>query len=462
MASPGPKAIGYLELNIDGFDKAIKSAKNILGGLAAGFAAFKVGEFFKDGIKDAIDFGKEMQNASRTMAGFDPGNILLIQKALEKTGMGAQEAQGHIDDFIKSGRDISEIFMGADNYASALKDASKDYGAQADVLTRSGKDLQTVWNTIEAISSKVRTFFLTMTEQFVKPLQVALDYINEIDLAEIGSSFGKAIGTAATTILGIFKNGDIINALKGGIEYAFYAGIDILMTGFKKAIAFFSAAMDSISGSFRESFFADDMITLMKDVFKGLGEIISASILKAVSEAASALGMTGAGETLNTSSDQDFNASKNHFNSVSNIIHDTDFLKAGSDSSRAIKAGVDAASKVNLGQSDAGLKAKATWETMREMIEKGFSTGIEMEKNAGKGEKAPKILTNLNTSSGGRYVIADNLAKVGGGGGYLKVGMTLSERTAVEQLKAQKQSEKTLQAIQKNTEPRTRPVTLAR
>jgi hypothetical protein len=461
MASPGPKAIGYLELNIDGFDKAIKSAKNLLGGLAAGFAGFKVGEFFKDGIKDAIDFGKEMQNASRIMAGFDPGYILLVQKALENTGMGAQEAQGHINDFIKSGRDISEIFMGADNYAAALKDASTDFGAQAGVLTRSGKDLQTVWNTIGSISSKVRTFFLTMTEQFVKPLQVALDYINEIDLSEIGSSFGKAIGTAATTIIGIFKNGDIINALKAGIEYAFYAGIDILMTGFQKCIAFFNAAMESISESFRKSFFADDMITLMKDVFKGLGEIISSAILKSVSAAASALGMTGAGETLNTSSAQDFNASKNHFNSVSNIIHDTDFLKAGFDSADAIKAGFDAASKVNLGQSESGLKAKETWNTMREMIEKGFSTGIEMEKNAGKGEKPPKVVSDFNTS-GGRYVIADNLAKVGGGGGYLKVALTLSERTAIEQLKAQQQSEKTLQAIQKNTESKPQPVTLAR
>jgi len=96
-----------------------------------------------------------------------------------------------------------------------------------------------------------------------------------------------------------------------------------------------------------------------------------------------------------------------------------------------------------------------------DVIGRAITTAQEMGDKAGQGEKAPKILSNLNTS-GGRYVIADNLAKVGGGGGYLKVGMTLSERTAVEQLKAQKQSEKTLQAIQKNTEPRTRPVTLAR
>jgi len=96
-----------------------------------------------------------------------------------------------------------------------------------------------------------------------------------------------------------------------------------------------------------------------------------------------------------------------------------------------------------------------------DVIARAIATAKEMGGKAGEGEKAPKILSDLNTK-GGRYVIADNLAKVGGGGGYLNVGMSLSERTAVEQLKAQQQSEKTLQAIKKNTESKPQPVTLAR
>ena len=131
------KATAYLDLNIAGFDQAIKTAKNLMIGLGATFATYKVGSFFKDGIKDAIDFGKEMQSASRAMGGFDPGALLLTQKALEKVGMGAEEARGHIGDFISEGRDISQIFGGADNYAAALKSASRDYGSQADVLSRS-------------------------------------------------------------------------------------------------------------------------------------------------------------------------------------------------------------------------------------------------------------------------------------------------------------------------------------
>ena len=69
--STNAKATGFLELNINGFDQAIKTAKNLMMGLAATFGAYKLGEFFKDGIKDAIDFGKEMQSASKAMGGFD-------------------------------------------------------------------------------------------------------------------------------------------------------------------------------------------------------------------------------------------------------------------------------------------------------------------------------------------------------------------------------------------------------
>jgi hypothetical protein len=117
----GAKAVGYLELNIAGFDSALKTAKNLMVTFAAGFSAYKIGDFLKDGVKEAVNFGKEMQSASRAMGGFDPGALLLTQKALEKVGMGAEEARGHIGDFIREGRDVSQIFGGAENYARALK-----------------------------------------------------------------------------------------------------------------------------------------------------------------------------------------------------------------------------------------------------------------------------------------------------------------------------------------------------
>lgn len=545
MASPGPKAIGYLELNIDGFDKAIKSAKNLLGGLAAGFATFKVGEFFKDGIKDAIEFGKEMQNASRTMAGFDPGALLLVQKALEKTGMGAQEAQGHIDDFIKSGRDISEIFMGADNYAAALKDASKDYGRQADILTRSGKALQTVWNTIEAISGKVRTFFLAMTEQFVKPLQVALDYINQIDLGSIGAEFGKYIADAANILIGLFKNGDIYTALQLGLTLAFKESVNWLVGGLKYASDYAQGSMmEALSTAFDESvkflgsimdkFFNTDVIVQlgnaiiaawaysqakvyeilsefieyiragiiygvissfktslnliktvfssefwesMWDGFKDINIRIAAGLIDAITKAleylkqglpiaiqAAVEGMKnlfGAGSSMvgEIANEKSFSDIKNSSLVRADTTRGIAGLFEGIGDSSSKKA-APLIEKLKDAFTSSYQKAQISFQKgsvfdtdderakFADIIGRATATAQTMGGKAGNGNKAPNVLTNFSTNAGSRYVIADNLAKVGGGGGYLNVGMSLAQRDYMERQRARKANEETAKATQ--------------
>lgn len=64
-------ATGFLELNIAGFDKAIATAKKALVGLAGAFAVFKTVQFWKEGIKDAIDFGNAMFFASQKIRAFE-------------------------------------------------------------------------------------------------------------------------------------------------------------------------------------------------------------------------------------------------------------------------------------------------------------------------------------------------------------------------------------------------------
>lgn len=340
MAS-GAKAVGYLDLNITGFDKALSTAKNLMVTFAAGFTAYKIADFFKDGIKDAIDFGKEMQSASRAMGGFDPGALLLTQKALEKVGMGAEEARGHIGDFISQGRNLSEIFGGAEEYARALKSAAKDYGPTADVLSRAGEALQTVWNTLQSIGSRTREYFLSMTEQFINPLQVVLDYVNEIHLDQKGAAFGSAIAKAANVLFGLVKNGQVWEAMGKGIQFAFWGGIDVLITGLAKAAAFLSAAMQSVSESFGKSLFADDMISMLQTVFKGLGSIISSMILSAASNAAKAIGNDEAAYQYGEASKSKSETGKTLFEQAGIKLDDIDFGRAFGDVGKAIQAGKD-------------------------------------------------------------------------------------------------------------------------
>jgi hypothetical protein len=507
------KATAYLDLNIAGFDQAIKTAKNLLIGLGASFTAFKVGAFFKDGIKDAIDFGKEMQSASRAMGGFDPGALLITQKALEKAGMGAQEAQGHIGDFIREGRNISQIFGGSENYARALKSAAQDYGSQAGVLSRSAEKLQSVWNTMESIGSKVKTFFLTMTEQFVLPLQTALDYLNETDLAEVGRDFGKAISEAATTLLGIFKNGDIFEVTKLGMIIAFQESVNYLVGGINYVAGItgpmigkaFVAAMEFLSKAW-DFFFSSSTFEMVLDGFLGVASQFSAAMLEGINAVVKVFsaGMQTAISAIQESPEM------NKFAANLNAIYDgiTDgadydesynkYLAAGDEARKESKQEsfdeimkrtkgpisqdyidkVRGSGKELEGRSGEGFAQFAknlfpqggtgefkkgnvfdtteSGKRLQELIEKGFKTGTEMnessrEKHAGDEKGNKSVLTSFSGSSS--KVIADSLAKVGGGGGFLRAGMSLQERTQMQQLMAQKQGNAALAVIQKNTEP---------
>lgn len=98
---------------------------------------------------------------------------------------------------------------------------------------------------------------------------------------------------------------------------------------------------------------------------------------------------------------------------------------------------------------------------MQEIIANGFKVGTE---SAGKAQidnsSAPTkgVLTSFSGASS--KVIADSLAKVGGGGNFLRVGMTLSERTALDQLRAQREQVELQKVIAKNTSAEKKPVTM--
>tara|TARA_R110000868_G_scaffold59271_1_gene181953 strand:- start:3372 stop:4940 length:1569 start_codon:yes stop_codon:yes gene_type:complete len=513
--STNAKAVGYLELNIAGFDQALKTAKNLMVTFAAGFSAYKIGEFFKDGVKGAIDFGKEMQSASRAMGGFDPGALLLTQKALEKTGMGAQEAQGHIGDFIREGRNISEMFGGSENYARALKSASQDYGSQAGVLSRSAEKLQSVWNTMESVGSKVKTFFLTATEQFVLPLQTALDYLNRINLSKVGEDFGKAISDAATMLLGIFKNGDIFEVTKLGMTVAFQEGVNWLVGGinyvagitgpligkaFMKSIDFLRKAWDF--------FFSGSTFEMVVDGFLGVASQFSAAMLDGINTVVKVFsaGMQAAISSIQTS--PEMNKFAAHLNAIADGVSSqygdgynyddsyNKYLNAGKDAksdsfdeimnrtkgpiSQDFIDDVRGSGQELAGRGGEGFKQFAenlfpqggngefqkgnvfdtteSGKKLQDLIEKGFKTGTDMqdasrEKHAGD-EKGNKAVLNTFSGSSSK-VIADSLAKVGGGGGFLRQGQTLAEKSAMQTALATKQTAETLMAMRSDQKNKT-------
>lgn len=463
------KATGYLELNISGFDQALKTAKNLMATFAAGFAAYKIGDFFKDGIKDAINFGKEMKAAGDAMGGMDAGKLLLVQKAMEKTGVGAEEARGHISDFIREGRDLSGLFNSQEEFARGLKSATQDYGSQAEILTRSAKSLQSVWNTLESIGSKMRTFFMAMTEKFVGPLQKALDVLNQADLAGVGAAFGESIAKAIELLVGLFKNGDIFKVAQVGMTLAFKESVNALYEGFlfiyNTAIPMagkmlgdaFGKAVEFLANAI-EFIFSDEGLKSILDGFLGIAAKFTLSLLSGIDTVIRAMGagvayaIQGAvnavpGLKQLIGGNSDFQSFQEAFDATEGIIP-PETLKGLDDAAKELNGSfskafdnfVESQTKKTTETIDTKGKifdTESDKQQLGDILAKGIKTGqaVVATKRNDSGTKPAEFRGDPAKA------IADNLAKVGGGGNYVQVGMNLEQKRLFLQERATKATE---------------------
>jgi len=274
--STDAKAVGYLELNIAGFEQAIETAKKAFAGMIALFGAKKIEDFFVGGTKEAINFGNAMYFASQKLGGLDPGKILLVQKALQATyGLSGSDALNKLKEFQDAHRPIASAFGGEDKFAAAIQHANTVYGAQAKILDESADQFKKVYETMEEVGSKLQTFFLAATQEFLKPLQKVLDSLNTIDLSKAGKEFGDFIAKAFAYGVGLWENGTIIQVLKLGITLAFEDAI-ILLVGWAKEAG--KIIGDALDGKFNKS--GGDLAKKIKDAIQAAGKTISDALKK--------------------------------------------------------------------------------------------------------------------------------------------------------------------------------------
>lgn len=479
------KAVGYLELNIDGFDKAIKSAKNLLAGMAGAFAAFKTGEFFKDGIKDAIDFGHEMDSLGNKLGNLDPGKVLLIQKALEQGGQSAGEAQSTISNFIDQNRNLADAFGGSTQFAQALDQASNDYGKQAQILTESHTKLSKVWDSIESVTGKVREFFLGLASQFIEPLQATLNYLNSLDLGSVGERFGKALTDATAFMVGALKNGNLFKTLSLGLEVGFKEAVNYLAGGFnwlatggvdmiKEGLVSAYHEASSVLADATRAIFGNDLVdylvgasatflSKMLEAVNAIGKALGAATAYAIQSAIEAV--PGASEVLGIGGAQHQSFSE-MMGSVPNVIP-TSFIKSLADAGEQLKKplseslsnifkkviGSDA--KQGFAPADLFSDLKETKDEFKKLVSSNIDLGKSFFSNAEASRTKTPVLNTLSKSGGtGRYVIADQLAKIGGGGNFLNIGMSLSERSALRTAKATEATAEATQQINRREQER--------
>jgi len=426
-------ATGFLELNIAGFDKAISTAKKALVALTAVFAVFKTVNFWKEGIEGAINFGNEIYHASQRIGAMDPGKLLIAQKTLENAGLGAEEARTQINELVESGRSMSTLFKGADDYAQALQNATASYGSQANVLSQSAEKLSKVFEIIQSVGSKLQTFFLAMTARFVTPLLAVLNFLNSIDLAGIGAALGDGITKAASFLVGMVINGNIGEILGLSLKVGFMMATDYLIEKLADIV-------EMLKGFKFDSKIFDSIVL----IFKGIAELIGATLKGAIASALN--GITVGGIPL--LSDERKEQLTAESNMSARLGHK--MIGRGSkdlESQGGILGGIGGFIK--------GLNTpiEAATGKLAELTAAALKTGEDFLTKGAGSQKKDKMMTEGLGAQEPYKVIASSMAKIGGGGGYMVQGMSIEARHQIKQINAANLANeinaKTLVAVQK-------------
>jgi hypothetical protein len=480
------KAIGYLELNIAGFQEAITSAKRMMGTLAVSFAAFKVGNFFAKQTDDALKFGDALYHASQRAGHFNPQTFFLIQKALQNAGLGAEEARGKIEEFTVSGRKIETIFGGEKRYGEALRNAASQYGKEAKVFGENAARFSKVFEMLQAVGEKMRTFFGQMTAQFLKPMQALLETINRIDLSGTAETFGKKISDAINILNGFITNGNWSEAIGLGLEVAFKESLNWLAGGLK-------SVTDVLGVTIIEVFSSPGLWSGLGKVLIGLAAAFGAAILKALESPLAR--MQGAMEYFMTAAlggVKEF-AKNAAFRQILTNKGDTAGLAKFNESTtlsgfmdkgekEGLSWGTNGNTPENIASGAMALLAdgaKEAKDALKKMgpeileVMKDFKKGTlfdsseaaakltaimakalktgEAQAAATKDKLGGPVRAQLDSNTGGFKVFADSLARIGGGGGFLRASMSIAEQTTLANTLATQQNTQALLA-QRNTE----------
>jgi hypothetical protein len=280
------KVTGVLELNNAPFLAALEASKSAskafttsvvagaaiaasamivasAGVLAVAMAFKSLGSFLSDGIAGAVAFGNSAYQAAQKFKGISTGENFLWLKALEKSGMSADEALGAMKQMSDQGMKLTEIFSSPADAAEAIKAAKADYGDIASAIDKSAGTMAVMVNNFTAFKDRLQGFFIGFVSQVATPMNDLLVLLkNSFSTTEFGVSLGKKVG-------------DLINILKGGASEGNFGEVVgalikiALIDGAKKL----NEIIKSISAYFNES-------------FKGFGGILQAfgSILKSVFE----------------------------------------------------------------------------------------------------------------------------------------------------------------------------------
>lgn len=434
------KATAFLELNLTQFDRAIASAMRMLGVLSAGFAAYKGVAFLRTQTIEAIDFSNSLWRVSQQMGRMDVGSLLLSQKALEQIGYSADAARTRIEELVGAGLPLSVAFGGAANYAEAITRASEQFGGTATILSRSADRFAVTWDRLQAVAGKFREFFLGMAEQFLRPLQTLLDRMIAMDFGSLGERVGSAIAKAVTVLNGALENGTLGEVIAAG----FAVGASYLEDAINHLTEIAGAVGIAIGAAFLGVL---ESAGGMENILAKAGSVIARALITAAE--VQVRGVAGVFALFGTLLGKAIDRLLGTNFAITSIEQSNALQKKLGEYFGEVRERASYTPGVGIAADVPQILAD-TSKLIGETLKEGFKNVRSPETDA-RLSKLQDLIANaqkrgeaLNASAIGKpgsigvgkadpfKVIADSLARVGGGGGFIQVGQTLEAKLLIQ------------------------------
>ena len=313
------KVTGVLELNNAPFLSALEASKSAskaftssvvagaaiaasamivasAGVLAVAMAFKSLGSFLSDGIAGAVAFGNSAYQAAQKFKGIRTGENFLWLKALEKSGMSADEALAAMKQMSDQGMKLTEIWSSPEEAAHAIKEAKADYGSIAAAINAGAGTMAVMTHNFSAFKDRLNGFFIGFVSQIAVPMNDLMETLkNSFSTTEFGTALGKKVA-------------DLINILKGGASEGNFGEVvgALIKIALIEGAQKLNEILKSISAYFKESFKGFGGIlqafgTLLKSVFEYGATYISSKLQEAFEAGykAQAAGIVGSTERKN-------------------------------------------------------------------------------------------------------------------------------------------------------------------
>lgn len=402
----------------------------ILGGVVGSYVAN-----LKLSGRSTASWVKDTTAAARA-AGLTAESYATLERALVNSGLGAEEARSRIQQAASEGKDFAALFENPEQFKGAMSTAAQQLGSQTQNLQKAAGGFALMSEHLARQGDSMRSFFLGLAAQVLPAANALFATIGAADLGGAGERFGKGLRNGLAVFTGLLKNGELLGAFK-----------DVLIIAGKEFVNFLTGSFFGLAKGLASALvysfkpFAQAMNKLVDGVAKRLAGKVEGALKPFLKPLGLYNEMREAGN-LTVGSAQ-IKESTSEFSNAAGLA------------SKSFKSGFDQGNRVRFFNAAADRERLAA-----RFLRAGEAGAVETKKAAQQmaklatgGPNAPKLAqlaAPTVSGAGGSNVIADSLARVGGGGGVAFFGNKIEDKIS-RQVEQGRQQIDLLRGIFNNT-----------